>query len=383
MVRLTGSALHSRPDINNRSEIMWSESYPPLVSDIYLFSRGIVQKLTDDSYYDVAARINDHGDYAYLIARDYFGNSDIAWHLGGKFTIHDSFNSPNAHPDINNSGQVVWDETFTSDASDQRVFFFNGQQVQQITFNGICNHAPRLNNLGEIVISATNTNLPSGASAILLFAEGVVTPLTSVNKLRAGPINNDHGQIVWSEADLDGLNDKIMLWEDGVASPFVQGNDVVGASIGNNGDITYLAWDEPLRLYEQVLFRASEKVFYHLPDLGLSHGAWAAINDCGELAWLARPLNDGDTVVLVLRRIAPNGDFNHDCRIDAYDFSILENCFTGPDAGPADGLLADCTRADFDDDGDVDETDVSAFLGAAGGPAAPVPDCQAIALCGS
>jgi hypothetical protein len=132
-----------------------------------------------------------------------------------------------------------------------------------------------------------------------------------------------------------------------------------------------------------VLFRASEKVFYHLPDLGLSHGAWAAINDCGELAWLARPLNDGDTVVLVLRRIAPNGDFNHDCRIDAYDFSILENCFTGPDAGPADGLLADCTRADFDDDGDVDETDVSAFLGAAGGPAAPVPDCQAIALCGS
>jgi hypothetical protein len=128
MVRLTGSALHSRPDINNRSEIMWSESYPPLVSDIYLFSRGIVQKLTDDSYYDVAARINDHGDYAYLIARDYFGNSDIAWHLGGKFTIHDSFNSPNAHPDINNSGQVVWDETFTSDASDQRVFFSTGSR---------------------------------------------------------------------------------------------------------------------------------------------------------------------------------------------------------------------------------------------------------------
>lgn len=310
MVQLTGSALHARPDINNHSEVIWSASEPPSVSDIYLFSGGIVRKLTDDTYYDIAARINDHRDYAYLVAPDYFGNVDVAWNIGGELTIHDAFNAPNAHPDINNSGQIVWDEAFTSDASDQRVFFFNGQQIQQITFNGLCNHAARLNNLGEIVVGATNTDLPGAPSAILLFKNGVLTPLTPMNKLRAGPINNDHGQIVWSEADMDGLNRKIMLWEDGVASPFVQQEDVVGASIGNNGDITYLAWNEPLQLYEQVLYRASEKSFYFLPNMGFSHGAWAAFNDCGELAWLARLLNAGDTVVLLLRRIAPKGDFN-------------------------------------------------------------------------
>jgi hypothetical protein len=188
---------------------------------------------------------------------------------------------------------------------------------------------------------------------------------------------------VWHEADLNGLNDRIMLWENGVATPWVTEDGVGGSSINNNGDITYSAWNDAQQLYELWLFQAATQSLLSLPNMGFSHGGSCGMNECGEFVWRASVTGGGPLVVFLLRGIAPAGDFNHDCRIDAYDFSILENCFTGPDAGPADGLLADCTRADFDDDGDVDETDVSAFLGAAGGPAAPVPDCQAIALCGS
>lgn len=113
VVRLTGFGLYSRPDINNRSEVIWSYSEPPSVSDVYLFSGGIIRKLTDDTYYDIAPRINDNGNYAYLIAEDYFSVVDVAWNIGGQLTIYDANNAPNAHPDINNSGQIVWEDKFT------------------------------------------------------------------------------------------------------------------------------------------------------------------------------------------------------------------------------------------------------------------------------
>jgi hypothetical protein len=383
MVRLTGFGLYSRPDINNRGEVIWSYSEPPSVSDVYKFSGGIIRKLTDDTYYDIQPRINDHGDYAYLIAPDYFGDVDVAWNIGGQLTIHDANNAPNAHPDINNAGQIVWEDRFTEDASDERVFLFDGVTVQQITFNGVCNHSPRVNDCGEVVIDASDTTQSGNPSTILLFENGILGALTDGELRRSGPINNNSGQIVWHESNLNGLNDRIMLWEQGVAMPLVEQDGVGGSSINSNGDITYDAWNANLQAYDLWLYRSSDQSFLLLPNAGFSHDGWVGMNECGELAWRTSVPGGGPLTVLLMRRIAPMGDFNHDCRIDAYDFQILENCFTGSGAGPEGGLLADCTRGDFDQDNDVDEADVSAFLAAVGGPAVLVPDCQAVELCGS
>ena len=77
--------------------------------------------------------------------------------------------------------------------------------------------------------------------------------------------------------------------------------------------------------------------------------------------------NTGDTELFLLRRAGSNGDFDHDCHIDMWDRAILENCFTGSDLGPPEGLLADCIRADFDEDGDVDHDDLAAFEASASG----------------
>jgi hypothetical protein len=218
----------------------------------------------------------------------------------------------------------------------------------------------------------------------MMYEGGILAELTNGELRRSGPINNDNGQIVWHESDVDGLNDRILLWESGAAIPLVTEEDVAGSSISNSGDISYVAWNETKALYELKVYRASDQLVFTLPSVGFSHsGGWAGMNECGELVWRASPPEGGPPTLFMLRRTSPQGDFDHDCRIDAYDFSILEDCFTGSGVEPGGGLLADCTRADFDDDGDVDETDVSAFLEAAGGPAAPVPDCQAIALCGS
>jgi hypothetical protein len=383
MVRLTGFGLYSRPDINNRGEVIWSYSEPPSVSDIYLFSGGIIRKLTDETYYDAQPRINDLGDYAYLVAPDYFGDVDVAWNIGGQLTIHDANNVPNAHPDISNSGGIVWEDRFTEDGSDERVFLFNSHIVQQITFNGLCNHSPRINSCGRIVIDASDVTQFGNPSTILMYEGGVLGALTDDQKLRSGPIINDHDQVVWHESDLNGLNDRIMLWDNGTATPFISQDGVVGPSINNNGDITYDAWNVVLELFNLWLYRASDQSFFLLPTMELSADGRVGMNDCGELAWRALTLDGSQTTLILLRRIAPMGDFNHDCLIDAYDFSTLENCFTGSGVGPADGFLADCTRADFDGDNDVDQTDVSAFMAAVGGPATPVPSCRAAGLCGS
>jgi hypothetical protein len=354
------------------------------VSDIYLFSGGIIRRLTDDTYYDIQPRINDHGDYAYLVAPDYFGDVDVAWNIGGQLTIHDANNAPNAHPDINSSGQIVWNDRFTEDASDERVFIFDGEEVLQVTFNGLCNHVPRINNRGQVIIDADDATQVGNPSAIVLYEGGALVSLTDGLKHRSSPMINDVSQAVWHESDLNGLNDRIMRWENGIAEPFVVQDGVGGPSITNSGDITYAKWNVALQLYELWLYRAASQSFLLLPNLGFSHGgAPTAMNECGEFAWRVAPPEGGPTTLILLRTIGADGDFDHDCRIDAYDFSVLENCFTGNGAGPAGGLLADCTRADFDDDGDVDEADVNAFRVIAGGPASPVPGCQEVELCGS
>jgi hypothetical protein len=384
MVRLTGFGLYSRPDINNRGEVIWSYSIPPDVSDLYLFKGGIIRKITNEDWYEHSPSINDDGDHAFAQTTDFFGTSDVVVRKNGEVLLFKSANA-SQQPDINNAGQVVWQDRFSKeDASDIRVFLFNGNDVQQITNNGISNQAPRINNLEKIVWDATDTAAPGNPSTIMLYDDGALSALTDNKKLRTGPHINDFQQVVWNESDFDGQNDRVVLWENGVATEFIRG-EVAGPSINNIGDITYVRWNEMQGWWELWLHKARDQAAFMIPNQGFSHtGGPVGMNECGELAWRSRlPGGGNPSTVFLLRRVAPTGDFNHDCRIDAVDFSIIENCFTGNRNGPPDGLYGDCTRADFDEDGDVDETDLSQFMNAHGGPAQAVIDCQFVEVCGS
>lgn len=143
--------------------------------------------------------------------------------------------------------------------------------------------------------------------------------------------------------------------------------------INNTGGMSYSQFNEATRAIGNVL-RDSDGTTWAIPSLGLS-GVGADLNDVGELAWRGI-VDSSQTDIMMLRRIAPNGDFNHDCRINAYDYAILENCYTGDGNGPVGGLLADCTRADFDGDGDVDQADVDAFIAVVTGVEGMVDGCE-------
>ena len=68
-------------------------------------------------------------------------------------------------------------------------------------------------------------------------------------------------------------------------------------------------------------------------------------------------------------------DGNYDCQIDMSDFGFLQACWTAV-PGPEGSLLADYIRFDFDDDGDVDDTDFQAFLDVFTGPGETVDGCE-------
>lgn len=52
-------------------------------------------------------------------------------------------------------------------------------------------------------------------------------------------------------------------------------------------------------------------------------------------------------------------DLNEDCHVDAQDLGLFEQCANGPGIPRAD--LPACSRADHDEDGDVDVVDFAAF----------------------
>jgi hypothetical protein len=374
LVRLTGLALHDMPDLSNGSDVIWSEAIPPSTADIYMFTRGLVRRVSADAPYDVHPRMNNHGDFAYASGPDFFGPFDIVASINGAITNFDVTEAIDAWPSMNDSGQVVWPDRFARDASDVQIFLFNGIAIQQITDNGLSNQDPEINNLGQIVIASYDSSEEGFPSTILLYENGILSALTDNLLQRSTPEINDMGVIVWQERPLTGGPTSLVVWEEGVPQVFLQG-ELARPYVNNHGDMTYMQWNDKLQLWETWLYRSSDALSLKMPDAGLS-ASGAPINDCRELAWRAIDLQTGHSAIMFLRRVAPKGDFDHNCRIDAYDFAIFQNCFTGSDKGPLDGLLADCTRADFDDDSDVDQADIDVFMAAASGPGQILAGCS-------
>jgi hypothetical protein len=75
-------------------------------------------------------------------------------------------------------------------------------------------------------------------------------------------------------------------------------------------------------------------------------------------------------VDLVLDSIVSRADFDQDHDVDLTDYGFFLSCYAGPNApiGPT------CAEADFDGDGDADLTDYGGFLGCYNGPASPPAD---------
>jgi hypothetical protein len=108
----------------------------------------------------------------------------------------------NDHPQINNSGQVVWDD------GEGEIFFYNGTTTIQLTDNSYGDRLPQINNSGQVVWMGEG---PSGTDEEIFFYNGTTTiQLTDNDYNDLYPQINISGQVVWQGCD--GADCSIFLY---------------------------------------------------------------------------------------------------------------------------------------------------------------------------
>lgn len=360
---------HSRASVNERSEVVWSSSFPPDVSTVFMFSDGIIRRIIDEDWYDINPAINTEGMMAWMRGPDWNPPFDVMTYKDGIISAIPDAPPTFEPPAINASGHVVGSDASTGNPRQMELFFYDGDTVQQITHNGLSNQLPTMNDVDQIVWIRIDFEASPRTEVIMLYSDGNITQVTDETDTSVSPHLNDLGVVTWRHRD--GNESEVRTWEGGVTTTVFE--DGAAPKINNNGDITFMRWHEGDQHWDIWLYKNDK--FHSLPDAGF--GAWGPrINDRGEVCWNIWQNDFGDTGVFFMRRIAPKADSDHDCHVDFADFQAFQLCFTGADAGPPGGLLGDCTRSDLDGDGDVDNGDFEAFLGAVTGPGERVPGCE-------
>lgn len=367
VVRLDDSfGIHSWPTINNNGDIVWSLSFPlDDISDVYQFRDGWIWSVTDDDLYNVAPTLGNSGRISWfraagslgpyeVVTQDAFMETEIVAHSGSAI----------GRMATNDDDWLVWSDDLSGDAREVELCSYDGTFIGQVTDNGGSNQLPDTNIHQDVVYAHNQFSDGPVTIDTVLLSDGVATLLTPGLQEGGIPDINDLRQVVF--ADRSG---GVVLWSNGRATIV----DQTGGTpvINNRGTIAFSRPNGEIR--EVILLK--DNVSYTLPSNQYS-AAFMSINEHDELAWRGFDFEQGGiSAIFVLRRIAPKGDFNHDCRIDFFDYAMFQRCFTGADAGPENGLLGTCTRADFNADGDVDLEDASQFFDVMNGPDGPILDC--------
>lgn len=356
---------HNYPNIGSNSVVYSSLQRPwPTSGNIRVFSGGIVRHITNDLLLNLNPAISNLDKVAWIRGVAQGMPFDVVTNfLPGPIQAQYQASGP---VDVNDDGDVVWDFALPSGDTGIALYDPNTGVIVSMGDPQLSNQGAQINNLGQVVWTTYDFDVSPWVGQIMMYSDGNIQELTTIVCQCQTPDINDAGTVVWRNGDLDS----IVLWDGAETRVIIP--KAAGPRINNSGNVSFGRTIEDLDA--NVHFLLKDGVEYQMPDLGLGAGS-QAINDRDELAMRFIDFPGDQHHIYMLRRIAPQGDFNHDCRIDLYDHQIFENCYTGDGLGPADGLLADCTRADFDVDGDVDELDHAAFMGVADGPGLAVVGC--------
>lgn len=133
----------------------------------------------------------------------------------GASTISDvSTTTNNKLPQINDSGEVVW-QGQAADGSDSEIFLYTGGgAVQRLTNNTFEDLAPQINNNGVVAWRGR----PDSDSEIFVWNAGTITQVTDDNCNNLNVRINNNNSLVWEA--WDGPNSRIILAiNDGLDTP--------------------------------------------------------------------------------------------------------------------------------------------------------------------
>ncbi len=335
------------------------------MSDVWLYSDGVIRKISDDGGYDINPSINNNSVVTWMRCESYF-NLDcelVLWENGAVITVETPY-PVHQSPKINDANQIVWAHDFSGSFDDVEVFLTGQGSTLQITDDEVANQIPRINTRGDIAWTRFDFSVWPWLSTIMFYSDGMTSELSGATFEPAGTDINEARRVVWGSADVG-----IELWDGKNVSVIT--DDGRAATINNLDEISFARFDDDSGNWIRWLFRDDQ--FYKLSSEDQSSGADAPINDRSEVIWRSIVNSLGDTAILFLRRVANRGDFDGDSYIDMRDARAMQLCVATSSDEPNGGLLGDCDRGDFDGDKDVDLQDFDLFLNVFTGPDESVP----------
>lgn len=178
-------------------------------------------------------------------------------------------NSVDEHsPDMNDAGQIVWNQW---DESDQEIFLYDGTSVTQLTDNSIDDQNPHINNRGDVVWRGDD-----GSDDEVFFYDGTgITQLTD-NSYDDWPADiNDLGDVVWFGAG------EIFLYNGtGITQLTDNTYDDRNPKLNNSGQVV---WKGSVGQYSDYLFFYDGNEIVEIPDS--QDGSSPQINDQGTVVF--------------------------------------------------------------------------------------------------
>ena len=99
--------------------------------------------------------------FSFAISSFAGNDSEIFFYNGTTIIQLTDNNRDDAHPQINNSGEVVWSGY---DGNDDEIFLYDGTTITQLTDNNYDDSLPQINNTGEVVWYSAKLNAGGGSS---------------------------------------------------------------------------------------------------------------------------------------------------------------------------------------------------------------------------
>ncbi len=362
--------IHSRPEINDRSEVVWSSSFPPDASDVWLYRDGVIRKISVPESYDINPSNNNLSAVSWRRCESYFAQDcQLIVHEDDLATHVETPHSVDQMPVINDANQIIWVHDFSGTFDNVALFLTNATEgdTVQLTTSEFSNQVPRLNSDADFAWNRIDFSVSPWVSWVMVSIDGQQIEITDGTGQPQWVDLNDSAAVVFRQRV--GNLDMVRMWEAGSITTISQGGN---PRINKHGDTSFGRWDDAAQIRYQTL--SKDGVLYQLPS---TLGWWSAsndINNIGEIAWREIDPVIGNTRIMLLQRIAYSGDFDGDCRISTEDVAVFFDCFTGP-VGPPGELDPACAAGDFDQDQDVDFADFGAFHQAFTGPDTEIEQC--------
>jgi hypothetical protein len=240
----------------------------------------VINEVTDNGKANWEPCINDAGWMvyeSYWEGNDGAGNSvhhaDIYLEHNGIATQLPSPALENYGPDINNSGQVVWQAY--DEAGTQHIYLYDQGIICAISDPAINSYNPRINDAGQVVWEGQSNG---GPPEIYLYSDGGVKQLTQDN-WDSCPVINNRGEVAW--IGNTGNYDEVFLYKDGATTQLT--NDVGWKSSVDINDAGWLAWNNGFWPNYQVYLYDGHTI-QPISNSTFNNAA-PQLNDAGQVTW--------------------------------------------------------------------------------------------------